>query len=298
MKSKKMFFPVVVICAAVLLTAIYSVLSGIAMKPTITEQEFAFSVTYELDGEIKTLEDTYSVHYDRNDGYNNTKTRVYVGKMSSTNEDSSFFVLKKDDSGRIELNTRLYPDYLMGDSEYDYFEDGSFEPYISYYDLEEIEYTDEETLAEHGVKLISYEYPTPIENSFVFSHISILDSGVVLPALLFSFLAWLIILIRVKKDEDYIRKPIDTVSTLFNFLVCFVLLPYFTICAWLLDALGDNESLFNQIFYFIPAITVLGVAASLALRRKQYGVAALLVQFIGPAIFGIIYGIAALQGLA
>lgn len=75
----------------------------------------------------------------------------------------------------------------MGDPEYDYFDDRAFEPQIFYYDEQEVEYCDEETLAAHGVKLVSFKYPTPIENSFVFSHISIFSSVVIWPTLLIAF---------------------------------------------------------------------------------------------------------------
>ena len=51
--------------------------------------------------------------------------------------------------------------------EYDYFDDEPFEPRIYYYDSNETEYEDEETLSAHGVKLVDFEYPTPIKNSFV-----------------------------------------------------------------------------------------------------------------------------------
>jgi hypothetical protein len=64
------------------------------------------------------------------------------------------------------IGTQLYADYLMGDPEYDYFDNETFEPKIYYYDENEAEYHDEETLARQGVKLISFEYPMPIENAF------------------------------------------------------------------------------------------------------------------------------------
>ena len=74
----------------------------------------------------------------------------------------------------------------MGDPDGDYFEEEAFEPKIYYYDAQENEFHDEETLAAQGVKLIGYEYPTPIENSLVFSHFSYLrELPCVLSLLLF-----------------------------------------------------------------------------------------------------------------
>ncbi|MBQ5590896.1 MAG: hypothetical protein IIU65_04370 [Clostridia bacterium] len=297
MKNKKLFLPTLIIGIAVVAMIVCSLALSIAKKPTVTEGEFPFSITYELNGKTVTIKDVYKTHYVKNDGYVDSKGRVYVGEIGNMGEGNTVYTLKKNSKGRIELWTNFYADYLMGDPEYDYFETEAFEPKILYYDSEEIEYSDEETLSAQGVKLISFEYPEPIVNSLVFSHISIMSSIVVLPCLIISLLALLAIMIFVKKGEDYVRKPIDVVSTIFNFLITFILLPYFTVCAWFLDALGDNGSLFNQIFYFIPAITVLGTAACIALRRKGYKVSALVVEFIGPAIFAVIMIIAAILGL-
>ena len=152
-------------------------------------------------------------------------------------------------------------------------------------------------MSAQGVKLISFEYPTPIENSLVFSHFSIFSNIVVFPALLISLLALIMIMIFVKKDEGFVSGTVDVVSTVFSVLISIILVPFLTVCAFLLDITGDNESIFNQIFYFLPALTILGVAFCVALRRKGYKVSALVVEFIGPAIFAVIMIIAAILGL-
>ena len=118
---------------AILATVVYSIISSIAFKPAITEGEFPFSITYELDGERVTIEDVYKVHYVRNDGYADTKSRVYAGELKSSGEDDTLYTLKKDENTRVELWTHFYADYLMGDTEYDYFDDEPFEPRIYYY---------------------------------------------------------------------------------------------------------------------------------------------------------------------
>lgn len=297
MKSKKLALPVIILAVAILATAVYSVVSSIAQKPTITEQEFPFSITYELNGETVTINDVYAVRYSGNGGYTDTKNRIYTGKIGALEENTTYWIIQQDKDGRIELNTNFYPDYLMGDPEYDYFDYEVFEPQIFYYDSEEIEYADEETLTAQGVKLISWEYPAPIENSFVFSHISILNSAVVFPALLIGALALAATLIFVKKDADFVRKPMDMVSTVLNFVIGVAVIPFSTICAILLDAMGDNESIFNQVFYFIPALTVLGITASVALRRRGYGKSALIVEFAGPAVLALVLIVCAALGL-
>lgn len=284
MKSKKLFLPTVIMLAAIFAITVFCIINGIAQKPTVTEGEFPFSITYEFNGETVTIEDIYSAHYYKNDGYTNTKSRFYVGKIGNLPEGETLYTLKEGENGSIFLSTEFYADYLMGDPLYDYFDDEEFAPKILSYDFE----GNEDPSAAQSVKIISWEYPTPIENTLVFSHISCMDGEVVLPTLIISILALLATIIFVKKDKDFVRKPIDVVSTVFNFLICIVTVPFFTISGWLLDALGDNDHIVSQIFFLLAAFTVLGIALSVALRRKGYGKSGLLAQFIVPAIFALI----------
>ena len=297
MKSKKLLLPTIIIVAAVLVISIYSVISSVAKKPTVTEGEFPFSITYELDGEKVTINDVYRARYDRNDGYADTKTRVYVGEIGNMGEGNTSYILKTEPSGRIELYTNFYADYLMGDSEYDYFDDEAFEPQIFYYDMEEQEYGDEETLSAHGVKLISFEYPTPIENSLVFSHISYFNGEVVFPTLLISLLALITIIIFVKKEEDLEYKAIDIASTILNFIIGIPFLSFVSITAVFIDINGGGPEFYYQILYFIPSFLVLCIAASVALRRKGYGIKALIAVLTGPAVFALYLIVCGVLGL-
>lgn len=287
MKNKKLFLPTIILVVAILAIVVYSVISSIAFKPIITEGSFPFSITYELNGERVTIEDVYKVNYVRNDGYADTKSRVYAGKLESSGEDNTLYTLKKDENTRIELLTRFYPDYLMGETEYDYFDEEPFEPRIYYYDANETEYNDEETLAAQGVKLISFEYPTPIENSFVFSHISHFSGAVVLPTLLISLLALVATIIFVRKEKELKYKAIDVFSVVLNFVISFTFVPFVTVAAALSDINGGGPELSRQIFYFVPAFSVLCIAASVALRRKGNGIKSLVAELIGPSAFAL-----------
>ena len=287
MKNKKLFLPTIILAVAILATVAYSVISRIAFKPTVTEGEFPFSITYELDGETVTIKDVYRAYYDRNDGYADTKSRVYLGEIGDLGEGNTLYTLKKDENGRIELYTNFYPDYLMGDSEYDYFDDEPFKPQIFYYDLEEQEYGDEETLSAHGVKLISFEYPTPIENSLVFSHLSYFSGSVVLPILLIAILALIAIIIFVKKEKELKYKAVDIVSIVLNFIIGFTVIPFVSILAFFIDIEGGGQELYFQLLYFIPAFSILCIAASIALRRKGYGVKSLIAELICPVVFAL-----------
>ena len=286
MRSKRLFLPTIILAVAIVLTMISAVVAGIALKPKVTEGEFPFSITYELDGETVTIKDVYKVQYEKLGGY---KTRMYSGEIGNRGKDNTIYVLKKNDSGRVELWTHFYPDYLMGDPEYDYFDDEAFEPRIYYYDVNETEFHDEETLLKHGVKLVSFEYPEPIENSLSFSHFVFPESEVSFPSIIIAFLAWLAILIFVKKDSEYVRrKPINIVTIVFNFIIGLVVLPFFTIFAGLLSALGDIGDFMNLVLYLLPALTILSITASIGLRRKLYAKSALIIQFIAPSVFAVI----------
>ncbi len=298
MRNKKLFLPAIILVVAILAIVVYSFVSSLAFKPTVTEGEFPFSITYELDGETVTINEVYKARYVRNDGYADTKSRVYVGEIGNMGEGNTVYTLKKDENTRVELWTKLYPDYLMGDTKYDYFDDEAFEPQIYYYDAEEQEYSDEETLLVQGVKLISFKYPTPIKNSFVFSHVSYFSGAVVLPTLLIALLALIATIIFVRKEKELKYKAIDIVSTLFNFIIGFTLIPFVSILALFIDIEGGGPELYYQVLYFIPALSVLCVVASLALRRKGYGVKSLIAELIGPAVFAaylIVFYVGGLQ---
>ena len=287
MKNKKLFLPAIILVVAILAITVYSVVVSIALKPTVTEGEFPFSITYELDGKTVTIDDVYKVNYVPNDADDNHKGRVYEGKRLSLDESDTNIILKQDENTRIELWTYLSPDYLMGDPQYDYFEDNTFEPKIYYYDENETEYCDEEMLAAQGVKLISFDYPTPIENSFVFSHLSYFSGDNVPLTLLIAILALLAVIIFVRKEKELKYKTIDIISIVFNWIIGTVYMGFVTILALLIDIEGGGSELYYQIMYFVPAVSLLCLTASVALRRKGYGVKSLIAEFIGPAVFAI-----------
>jgi hypothetical protein len=133
-------------------------------RPTIKEGRFNISVTYEQDGETKTVSGVYVCEYDgivwwtiNSDPYVNWKTRL-EGELNT----ESIPVCTTDDGGEIFITMFLYPEYFMGDPEL-----AHFEPMVRaelFYEDRQID--DTEIIAEYGVKLIKFEYDKPIENSF------------------------------------------------------------------------------------------------------------------------------------
>ena len=289
MKSKKLLLPIIIIAAAIVAMSIYGVVTNIAQKPTITEKAFPFSITYEYNGEIITVEDVYTAFFTGNGGYIKATGRQYDGHIVGLGENGgASYVLRHDPDGSIYLDTNFYADYLLGDPQYDHFAYGAFEPTLIYYDAEYNEYTDAESLAAQGIKLIDWEYPEPIENSLVFSKISHLSGEVVFPFALIAAFALFLVIIFVKKDQDFSKTTIDKISIVLNFVITLTVLPFTTIYGVFSDINGSTGAFLHQAGYLMPAITLLGLAASVSLRRKGFRKGSFIAQFAGPVAFAFL----------
>ena len=288
MKKHKLFLPILILAIALLAMAVCAVASNIALKPTITEHEFPFSITYELDGVTETVDAVCAVTYAGNGGYVKTTTRQYDEKYISQRENiGSAFEIFVGDECSITLFTRIYPDYLMGDPEYDYFDDTVYEPILSYSNWATGETIEGLELPEQGAKIISWELPEPIENSFEFSHIAHMSSADVFPFLLIAILAMIAMMIFVKRDKTVPMKPIDKISLVLNIAVAVVCIPIVSAYGLLMDINGSEAAFSHQMGYLAPAFLVLALAASLGLRRRGYHKSGLIVQFAGPVYFGL-----------
>ena len=160
--------------AVVLLTSLLLSSCGLTVpRPEVKEGRFDFSITYELNGDVKTLKCVYVCEFD------GTSWSIEGGDFSRDwrshtegdfeGDDYSAVIGKTEDGGDIILFFGIYPEYFMGDTEMG--GRGAPEPdiYISYdrgegvYDLIQEDDVIEEV---YGVKLLGYEYDEPIENSF------------------------------------------------------------------------------------------------------------------------------------
>ena len=138
-------------------------------RPEVSEGRFDFSVTYELNGETKTVNDTYVCKYK---GVRMTLEGIYYRAWEGTfNGDLAGDTIKicdTADGGEIVLAFLIYPEYFMGEPDYKEFEP-SYDLAVYYYDENGyiIDNSDDaEVLASHGVRFIGFEYGDPIENSF------------------------------------------------------------------------------------------------------------------------------------
>lgn len=283
MNNKKMLLPIIIILIGTILVSAVGLVLSICKKPVVTEMEFPFSITYEYKGETKTVNDTFSCSFTGGD-----EIRFWEGTVKSSNKESCHEILvdEKND-GQLTIITNLFAGYLMGDPYYDdsYSEYLPYEPYAAFFDLEGVEYSDEETLEKHDLKIINYEYPEPIENEFVFSHIARLDGDTSFKMALCSVVFLLLTIIFIKKSEDVTYTAFDKKTIVLNFVVGIVLLPFITVVGTFTDINGDGTAFIYQISYCVPAVTALCLALSIALRRKGFKKESMVVQFVGPMLF-------------
>ena len=134
-------------------------------RPEIKEGRFNISITYEYNGEIKTASGVYVCEYDNVVWYNVNRDPFVNWKESYEGDIKAGGIIpicNTDDGGEIIISLLLYPEYFMGDPE-----GAKNTPIIRaelWYPDEQID--DAELIAEYGVRLISFEYDDPIENTF------------------------------------------------------------------------------------------------------------------------------------
>ena len=294
MKTEKLKLAAILLAATILVMAVCTMIICTAKTPTITEQDFPFSITYELNGKTETLESVYTVRFRGIGDYVDTTARMYDSYYADLPDGSSSFILSDTADGIISLEPFFDAAYMMGEKNTGRVSDGPCEPRMVYSDAEGYSYIEEDILAEHGAKLISWEYPAPIENTYKFSHIASMSGNVILPQVIIGLLGLLAVIIFVKKDPEAPKNALNTISVILNYIITLVGVPMFTIFGLFSDITGSDEALAHQFFYLIPAITLLCLAASVALRRKGFTKGGFFTQLAGPVIFVVYYILAVL----
>lgn len=139
-------------------------------RPEIKEAEFDFSVTYELNGETKSVSGVYVCEFDGvswvlDGGYG----RDWKGYIKDGSLEMNTVIGTTEDGGKIVLDFGLHPTYFMSDPYSEALEDPKPTLIINYSNDatgEESWIADEEAIAEYGAKIISYDYDAPIQNNF------------------------------------------------------------------------------------------------------------------------------------
>jgi hypothetical protein len=288
MTNRSLKIPVIIFSIGLVLALVAYMLTGIVKTPAVTQQDFAYSATYRLNGETKKLEGVYRCQFRYTNKGTDPLERYYEGFYLSdplAGEPEAHTIARQDDL-ELRIVFIFYDDYLMGDgdrgAQYSY---AIPEPYLAVYDEMGVEYTDPETLEKFDAELLSWETPQPIENHFVFSGFSILHDGSMLVMLLVGILVIVACMIFVKRDKNVSYQFIDKISIILNFIVAIVVVPFMTLVVLLMQIYVSGEELTYQADLCVPAITAFTIAASIALRRKGFAKSGFFIQFVGPLLF-------------
>ena len=276
------------VCAAGITVALLFVLAVYGVKaPEVKSGRFPFTVTYEYMGETTVIEDVFVCEYQGAD-----KGLFYSYRnWSGEKEQGGFgnhYVIWENGSEYIYLLTGMDARYYMGDPTYretELYEGRTFHAPQGYYRNDETdeESFSEEELAKRGFKIISYDYPEPVQNSFRFAGVDF-HGGTVVSLVVISAVIILCLLILVRKDKEYRYSAIDITSMACNGLICACGLPFMIAMAvlWGIDGTSESGKLF---IYAAPIVTVWGIGASILLRRKGIKMGGFFIQFLGPIVF-------------
>ena len=287
MKTKNLRKAKIILAAYLIATLVLLFLGYSVRKPKVAQQEFPFTITYSYQGETKTISDVYVGEYVRAAKYLGDDSVAWYGYIKDHNRlESDFYRVGEDAGQAFAINLNLEPGYLMGDPAY---ADSVCYPSgvcHSFDGTNDITVTDSAELAELGLVIVDWEYPEPIENRFSFGGISLSSEATIYTAII-AIVALLAGIMLIKREKDFVYSKIDKVSVVLNFLIAIVAFPFIFMVSILSEIVAD-VSVWQQILYLAPALTVLGVAASVALRRCGYRKHSLLVQFMGPILFAIV----------
>ena len=134
-------------------------------KPEVKEGEFDFALTYEVDGETKVIEGTYVCEFEGVSKALDGIGRDWNGYIKG-HDGFTDYEIKTTDKGIIMVGLDICPEFFMSDPDY-YIMSGKdkHEPCLYIKSVETsnevfFDYTDDD------VKIISFEYDQPIENTY------------------------------------------------------------------------------------------------------------------------------------
>ena len=286
MKNKSLTLPAILIAFGFLLAIAAYFLSSIQLKPTVTEQDFAYSVTYKVDGETKTLAGVYTSRFTGfGDNGIDPLLRYYDGEytVDGVTTPSFRYTIAEKDGYVLNIITRLDDGYLMGDASDD--PDLSLEaPFFEAMDAEGNQYDETELPAAFDAEIVSWEYPEPIQNTFVFAGFSglfVVNMGYMLLA---GLLTLFLCMIFVRKSNGVVYSALDVVGVLLNFGAAIVALPFITFATCLIQAYPTGPDWIYQVYLCIPPMIPFSLAASVSLRRKGFRRSGFFIQFLAGAI--------------
>jgi hypothetical protein len=287
MKNKSLKIPAIIISIALILAVVAHFVTSVCKKPTITEQDFNYSIMYKLNGETKTMEGIYKCTYEGYSEGEDPHDRYYNAEYivdGQTTLSHSYTIAEKD-GAKLYIVTVFNEYYLMGDKKNMDYEPFLEEPYLEAVDKEGYPYDETNMPSEFTAEIVSWEYPEPIENKFTFEGFAMMHSGSMVAMLVVGLLTILAGIIFAKKEKSLTYDTLDIFSIVLNAAICVLGIPFITITSAFFQLTMSTDSFFYQLYMCVPALTAFAVAASIALRRKGFRMAGFLVQFVGPVIY-------------
>ena len=159
-----------ILTVVILITIFASLLSGCMVRmplPSVKEGRFNFSVTYEIDGDVKTYSGVYVCEFDGVCVTFLGKGLEWKGRIE--NEEDIDVPIQTNEEGVVHINFGFFPEYFMGDPSAEYYDVPKPNLYMIYHsddpNVLSIE-GDEQIIEGYGVKILEYDYADPIENTF------------------------------------------------------------------------------------------------------------------------------------
>lgn len=287
MNRKNLRIPALIFAVGLVLTLVACLVTNIILVPAVTEGEFHYSVTYQLNGETKKLEGVYHCRYEGFADGGNPRDRYYEETYTVDGETShsGAVMIAQHDSVKLYMITRLDASYLMGDTRDEDYEPYLEEPELETEDDEGYAHDPSEQTVEFDAQIISWEYPEPLENHYVFKGFSMLYDGSMIAMAVVGLLVVLACAIFVKRDPAVSYKLLDRLSILANFVICLLGIPFMTITGAMLQITMDTDHILYQIYMCYPVLTAFLIAAAIVLRRKGFTKAGFILPFVGPVLF-------------
>ena len=284
----KNYTKVKIILIGYLIATLALLLFGYSVRqPRVVRQEFPFTITYSYQGETKTISAVYVGEYVRTAKYLGDDSVTWYGYIKDHNRlESDFYRIGELDGRAFSINLNMDPGYLMGDPGHAGTLCQPTGACHSFDGTSDITVTDPAELAQLGLSIVSWEYPEPIANTFSFGGISLSSESTMYTAVI-AIVALLACLLLIKKDRDTVYSKLDKFGVALNFLIAIPVFPFIFMVSMLSEIVADT-SVWQQLLYFSPALTVLGVGASIVLRRLGFRRIGFWSQFAGPVVFALL----------
>lgn len=173
MKTKRVVMILTLVVMIVVMAVVFTGCAVVMPVPSVKEAKFDFSVTYEVDGEVKTYSGKYVCEFEGTYKTLAGEGRRWNGYVENAEEnDFCTVAIDTNEDGTIYIDLDLMPEYYMSDPDWEYYGNEVPEPilYIVYHsDNPDISSSDDDVdwlYERYGVRLISYDYPEPIENEY------------------------------------------------------------------------------------------------------------------------------------